>query len=63
MQNHSYHNIYNSLIFKGVGIWLNAQIKWYDYLISTGIVAIIFGISGLNSVLSLKRESLVDSIK
>ena len=56
-------NIYNSLIFKGVGIWLNAQIKWYDYLISTGIVAIIFGISGLNSVLSLKRESLVDSIK
>lgn len=54
---------YNALIFKGMGIWLDINIKWYNYLISTAIVGVIFSIAGLNSYISLKRTSLVDSIK
>ena len=55
--------IYNTLIFKGMGIWLDANIKWYDYLISTVAVSAIFGIAGINSYISLKRSPLVDLIK
>lgn len=54
---------YNALIFKGMGIWLDITIKWYNYLIATAIVSAIFGIAGLNSYITLKRPSLVDSIK
>ena len=55
--------IYNSLIFNGMSIWLNTQIKWYNYLISTALVSVVFGLSGLNSAMLLKHTSLVDSIK
>ncbi len=55
--------IYNSLIFNGMSIWLNTQIKWYNYLISAALVSVIFGVSGLNSAILLKHTSLVDSIK
>ena len=54
---------YNALIFKGMGIWLDANIKWYDYLISTAVVSVIFSIAGLNSYISLKRSSLIELIK
>ena len=54
---------YNALIFKGMGIWLDINIKWYNYLVSTIAVSAIFGIAGLNSYISLKHTSLVDSIK
>ena len=54
---------YNSLVFNSMSIWLNVNIKWYNYFIALAGVGAVFAISAANSVWSLKRSSLVDSIK
>ena len=54
---------YNSLVFNSMNIWLNVNIKWYNYFIALAGVGAVFAISAANSVWSLKRSSLVDSIK
>jgi hypothetical protein len=46
-----------------MNIWLNVNIKWYNYFIALAGVGAVFAISAANSVWSLKRSSLVDSIK
>lgn len=54
---------YNSLVFNSMNIWLNVNIKWYNYFIALAGVGAVFAISAVNSVWSLKRSLLVDSIK
>ena len=54
---------YNSLVFNSMNIWLNVNIKWYNYLIALAGVGAVFAISAINSVWALKHSSLVDSIK
>ncbi|WEK83295.1 MAG: ABC transporter permease [Mycoplasma sp.] len=55
--------IYNQIIFNGIGIWLNASIHWYYYLIVMSAVLVVFTVAGINGVLSLKRDRLIDAIK
>lgn len=56
-------NVYNAVIFGGIGIWINATVKWYYYLGALGIVLIVFTIAGTNGVLTLKRDKLIEMIK
>lgn len=54
---------YNSIIFNGIGIWLNARISWYFYLYGLIVVGAMFAIAGAAGVFTLKRERLIDLIK
>ncbi len=56
-------SMYNSIIFNGIGIWLNAKIKWYYYFGGFIVVGIIFAISGIAGIYSLKKEKLIETIK
>lgn len=56
-------SIYNQIVFSGIGIWLNAYIKWYYYLYVMSAVIIVFIIAGINGVYSIKRDKLIEAIK
>lgn len=56
-------SIYNAAIFNGLKLWLDTQIKWYYYGFNLLAILALFGLSIINSVIFLKRERLVDSIK
>lgn len=56
-------SLYNTIIFNGMQIWLNAQAQWADYLIGFSVVAGIFILSAIKGTISLKRSKAADAIK
>lgn len=56
-------NIYNSIVFNSIGIWLNAKVKWYYYVESLIAICAVFAISGINGILILRRNKITESIK
>ena len=54
---------YNSIVFNGIGIWLNSSIQWWYYIIGVVFILTIFGVSATGAIYSIKKNKLTNAIK